>query len=154
MLNKIVVVLLLFLSDITGASPTLNELGVYRDKNFNILASDGRYSCSIYPYSQRTKDAELDSLPVIGESIITIESDKHSDSKRMFIDSHNGMKIVTPFMINLRKGSTETIYTMMSREDMYVLVINEPIGVVAIIKREGEGNETSVTMAKCILQSK
>ncbi|PHM33334.1 hypothetical protein [Xenorhabdus innexi] len=150
MLNKIVVVLM-FLSGVAGASSTLNELGVYRDKNFNILVTDGRYSCSIYPYSQRTKDAELDSLPVIGESIITIESDKHSDSKRMLIVSHNGMKIETPFMINLRKGSTETVYATMSREDMYVLAINEPKGVIAIIKREGEGNETNVMMANCTL---
>ncbi|MDE9464417.1 hypothetical protein [Xenorhabdus bovienii] len=148
MLKKIAAVLL-FLSGVAGAAP--NELGVYRDKNFNILAIDGRYSCNIYPYSKRTKDKTLDTLPVIGESTITIESDKHGDSKRMFIDFHNGTKFVTPFMLNLRKSSTETAYTMMTRDDMYILAINEPVGILAIIKREGEGNEISVMVTKCTL---
>ncbi|MDE9443740.1 hypothetical protein [Xenorhabdus bovienii] len=150
MLKKIAAVLL-FLSGVAGAAP--NELGVYRDKNFNILATDGRYSCNIYPYSERTKDKTLDSLPVIGKSTLAIESDKHSDSKRMFVNFHNGTKIVTPFMLNLRKGSTENVYAMMTRDDIYILAIDEPVGVVAIIKREGKGDETSVTVAKCTLQN-
>ncbi|MCC8364910.1 hypothetical protein J8V57_01220 [Xenorhabdus sp. PB61.4] len=146
---KTIAVVLLFMSGVAEAST--DSTGIYRDKNFNILMKDGSYSCKVFPYNKRIKD-DFYSQPSIGEGTIAIKSDKHSDSKRMFINFDNGTKVVTPFLVNHTKGSTETVYTTMTRDDLYILGITEPMGMVAIIKKDTKGNETSVAMAECILQ--
>nr|WP_305071660.1 hypothetical protein [Providencia sp. wls1922] len=126
-----------------------NDRGLYRDNNYNVLALAGEYTCGVYSLPNDVSDSTKYNDIRVGTAKAEVTPDMSDNSVLIYIDLDTGVKISTPRMPLVKKGSEMTTYLSESKSGIFAYLVSESHGWNALVQSKEKGNEVSIRLADC-----
>ncbi|MEX9949057.1 hypothetical protein AB7X11_11140 [Providencia alcalifaciens] len=146
---KYLCVLSVLFSGFSFSAVNNNDMGLYRDKNYNVLALAGGYSCTVQSMPDDLTDTNKFNNVKIGTA--KVEITPHSDNNSVIVNIvfDTGVNITSPRLNVGMKGSDATMYYDETKDLFFIYAIKEDIGVVVGVQNKKKGEEISVSLANC-----
>ncbi|MDU7495743.1 MAG: hypothetical protein E7K97_19615 [Providencia rettgeri] len=131
------------------AAENNNDRGLYRDNNYNILALAGQYTCGVYSLPNDASDSSKYNDVRVGTAKAEVTPDMSDNSVLIYIDLDTGVKIATPRMPLVKKGSEMTTYLSESKGGLFAYLVSENYGWNSLVQSKEKGSEVSIRLADC-----
>lgn len=126
-----------------------NDLGLYRDNSYNILALAGGYTCSVQSIPDDLRDSDKFNNVQIGTAQLEVTPYAGDNSAMININFDTGVNITSPRLSATIKGSDSTAYYYEAKDLVFIYGIREDIGIVVAVQNKRKGEEISVSLANC-----
>ncbi|WP_108477895.1 hypothetical protein [Providencia alcalifaciens] len=126
-----------------------NDMGLYRDDNYNVLALAGGYSCDVSSLPDDLNDAESYNVLKIGSAQLEITPYAGDNSAMANINFDTGVTITSPKLQLISKGSEMTMYGSESSGYVFMYMVNEKLGIMIAVQDKNKGKEISIGLSNC-----
>lgn len=130
-------------------SATNNDMGLYRDNSYNILALAGGYNCGVYPVPNDLSDSEKYNGAQIGTAQLEITPYAGDNSAMVNIIFDTGTVITSPKLQLISTGAEMTMYGSETSGTVFAYAIYDSMGVKVVLQNKNKGKEISVGLANC-----
>ncbi len=126
-----------------------NDMGLYRDNSYNILALAGEYTCSVQSVPDNLNDSDKFNNVQIGTAKLEVTPYSGDNSAMININFDTGVNITSPKLQVTMKGSDLTAYHYEAKDFIFVYGIREDIGIMLVVQNKRKGEEIAVSLANC-----
>ncbi|MEX9651829.1 hypothetical protein AB7Y19_14105 [Providencia rettgeri] len=126
-----------------------NDMGLYRDNNYNVLALAGGYTCDVSSLPDDLNDAESYNVLKIGSAHLEITPYAGDNSAMANINLDTGVTITSPKLQLISKGSEKTMYGSESIGYVFIYMVTEELGIMVAAQNKNKGKEISISLANC-----
>nr|WP_305071726.1 hypothetical protein [Providencia sp. wls1922] len=146
---KYICALFILFSGYTLSANNENDMGLYRDNNYNILALAGKYNCGVYSIPDDLSDSNRYNGVQIGT--VKLEVTPHADYNNAMINItfDTGVVITSPKLELLSTDAKATVYFSENSGVTFAYMIYDRMGVKVILHNSNKGQEISVGLADC-----
>lgn len=148
MIKCICAITILLSGAAVSATPT-NDMGLYRDKSYNILALAGGYTCTVQSVPDNLQDPEGFNNVQIGTAKLEVTPYSGDNSAMININFDTGVNVTSPRLQATMKGSDSTAYYYEAKDLVFIYGIREDIGIVVAVQNKRKGEEIAVSLANC-----
>lgn len=146
---KYICALPILFSSFAFSSENNNDMGLYRDNNYNVLALAGGYSCSVYRVPNDLSEFDKYGGKPIGTAQLEVTPYAEYRSVMVNIIFDTGTVVTSPRLPLDSTSSESTVYFSENAGSLFAYLVYDTMGVKAIVQNNNKGKEISVGLADC-----
>ncbi|WP_272534511.1 hypothetical protein [Providencia sp. PROV212] len=146
---KYLCALSILFSGCTLSATNTNDMGLFRDNNYNILALAGGYNCSVYRIPNDLSEFNKYGGSPIGTAKLEVTPYADYSSSMVNIVFDTGTVITSPKLPLNSTGSEATVYFSENAGALFAYMIYDTMGVKVIVQNNNKGKEISIGLADC-----
>lgn len=146
---KYICALSVLLSGYSFSAVNNNDMGLYRDNNYNVLALAGGYNCGVYSLPKNIENIDDYNNVRIGSATVEITPYSGDNSVMVNVNLDTGVTVTSPRLPAVNKSSTGTIYAVKNEDLFFMYGATESEGIGVFIQDERKGSEKSLRIAGC-----
>lgn len=146
---KYICALPILFSGFSFSATNTNDMGLYRDNSYNILALAGGYECGVYSVPDDLNDSDKYNNVRIGGAKLEVTPYSGDNSAMVNVVLDTGVVLTSPKLELISKGAEKTVYGSDKSGDFFAYIVSDEIGVTVVIQNKNKGKEISIGVANC-----
>lgn len=131
-----------------------NDIGIYRDNNYNISALSGDYSCGVYSLPDDLINSEGYKTVKLGEAKLNVRMSKDNNVANISITFDSGKRTPDQSINVISKTPDITTYGAESNGSFLGYIVNAKGGVKVLLQDKTKGKEVSIALGDCWFNKK